>query len=244
MTEQIKKSPSKATSSSLRFPKNNLELCLEKIKLLFNKNARNLMSTEAMSIDMGFSGQNGSSDSFLASLKYYGLLEKGENNRYKIADFIIDYCISHKVDKESIRKCLLVVPINKKLFAAYDIDSLPSENEIKSFLIKDCGYSLKDTTTYIDIFNKNILLYKSCTQEVLSKELNKVEESTPTPTNQPSNVAIQSGIRVFTHPLNNDKYITIQLPANIQDLDKRDLEDASDLLNLVLNKITKQIEKI
>lgn len=243
MDEKTKKVQSKAISSSLRFPRYNLEFCLGKIKLLFTKNSKNFMSSEAMPVDMGFTGNNGASDSILASLKYYGLLERTDNSRYKIADFIIDYCISNTLDKECIRRSLLSVPINKKLFSSYDIDSLPSENEIKSFLIKDCGYSLKDTTTYIETFNKDILLYKT---HIIDTNINNEKKIEDTNINKENNnfmiITPQVEMRTYNHPLSNGKYISIQLPANIQDLDKQDLEDSSDLLTLVLNKISKQID--
>lgn len=230
-------------SSSFRYPSNTLETCLGKIKILFEKNSKNLLSPEAIVLDLGFSGRNGSSDSIISSLKYYGLLEK-DNNKLKISDFVTDYCISGQLNHDILFQALNSVPINKKIFSTYDFNNLPSENEIKSFLIKTCNYNLKQATTYIETFNKNRKLYneRSLTTDIEDKKDNIELENTK------ENNLFQAETRKvetanITYPLSSQGQISITLPSEIKEIELDDLEDIKDILELVLKKVTNQIKK-
>lgn len=229
-------------SSSMRFPKDDLLKCLEKISILFSKNAKNSMSTEAMNADLGFTNRSGESDSLFASLKYYNFLEKSENNCYKISDKIIDYCISGELTQDLVRDALMSVPVNKKIFARYDIEELPGDNQIKHFLIKDCNYSMKQATSYVETFKANYALYQSYNkkadsaieQEQMSEDTEKV--SYPAIVGKPP---IDNS--VVSYPLSNGKNVVIHLPGDIKTLDKHDLEDIKDILELVLKKVDKSL---
>lgn len=230
-------------SSSFRYPSNTLETCLGKIKMLFEKNSKNLLSPEAIVLDLGFSGRNGSSDSIISSLKYYGLLEK-DNNKLKISDFVTDYCISGQLNHDILFQALNSVPINKKIFSTYDFNNLPSENEIKSFLIKTCNYNLKQATNYIETFNKNRKLYneKSLTTDTYdTKDDIKIEKQKESQTVQVE--PKKSETATITYPLSSQRQISITLPSEIKEIESDDLEDIKDILELVLKKINNQIKR-
>lgn len=230
-------------SSSFRYPSNTLETCLGKIKMLFEKNSKNLLSPEAIVLDLGFSGRNGSSDSIISSLKYYGLLEK-DNNKLKISDFVTDYCISGQLNHDILFQALNSVPINKKIFSTYDFNNLPSENEIKSFLIKTCNYNLKQATNYIETFNKNRKLYneKSLTTDTYdTKDDIKIEKQKESQIVQVE--PKKSETATITYPLSSQRQISITLPSEIKEIESDDLEDIKDILELVLKKVNNQIKR-
>lgn len=238
--------------SSLRFPKLDLSTCLEKIKILFTQNSTNAMSVGAMSSDLGYAQSGGAAHTILASLKYYGMLELSGNDRYKISDFIINFCLDNPLTRDDTKKCLFSVPVNKKLFATYDIDNLPGDNEIKSFLIKECKYSLKEATAYIEIFKKNRAIYNNFNMNTNSMEPTvehalprQSSVSPPVSSNIPDAVPLRhSNAFVYTHPLSGGKYITIQLSDNLNELHINDLEDAKDLLVLVVSKIERRAQHL
>lgn len=249
--KKIEQPKNKAISSSLRSPKNNLITCLEKIAILFEKNTKNPMTSDAIAADMGLKAGSGSTDSLVASLKYYGLLEKypSMNNRYKVADFIVNYCLFKTLTKEEIKTCLLSVPVNKKLFSMYDINNCPSENVIKSYLINDCGYSLKEANTYMTIFTQNYLEYKKYfNEEIKDLIVTEIEQSETKSLqlNEPTTYIEnnkKNTMRDYTHKLNGNNHVTVQIPENLGDLEEEDLGDIKALLELVLNKVNKQLEK-
>lgn len=230
-------------SSSLRYPSNTLETCLGKIKILFEKNSKNLLSPEAIFLDLGFSGRNGSSTSIISSLKYYGLLEK-DNNKLKISDFITDYCISGKLNHDILFQALKSVPINKKIFSIYDFNNLPSENEIKSFLIKTCNYNLKQATTYIETFNKNRKLYND---NSLNTDMDDKKDDIKIEKQKESQIVKiepkKAETATITYPLSSQHQISITLPSEIKEIQLDDLEDIKDILELVLKKVNHQIKR-
>jgi hypothetical protein len=243
-----KEEKNQSLTNSLRYPLFTLEMCLEKIKTLFEKNSKNSMSTDAIVADLGFSPNSGSASSWVAALKYYGLLVKVDAAKNKIAEFSFDYCISGNLNHDILFTALNTVPINKKIFAKYDFNQLPSENEIKFFLIKECNYDLKQATKYIEIFNKNKKFYTDNTD----KKIDIIPVSNVEPKTETNNLAPPAQVpqyftpsannsAIITYPLSDGKNISISLPNEIKELDMSDLEDIKDILQFVLNKINKII---
>lgn len=238
--------PSEVIASSLRFPSVLLDFCLEKIKILFNKNSKNAMSVESMGEDLGYSITGGKGASVLAALKYYGLLVK-EGDKYKVADFVIDYCLGSELNHDVIFTCLSSVPVNKKLFSIFDFKSLPGENVIKSFLIKECKYNLKQATDYIETFKKNKILYDNNCKEKnspIQPQLTSADNPIQPVTEVASNInnSLVNKNSVITYPISENRSVIINLPGELKDLAEDDLEDIKDILELVLKKVNKQIE--
>lgn len=238
-----KEKSSHGLSSSYRFPSKTLDSCLAKIQTLFMKNSTNTISTQAIMADLGFVEGSGGGSTVLAAMKYYGLLVQ-VNGKYKIADFIIDYCISGTLTQDMVFICLSSVPVNKKIFSIYDFYNLPGDNEIKSSLIKICDYNLTQANGYINTFNKNKELYDSVLNAISvaaptieKNEENALEPQTDTP------VWKFNKNCVITYPLRDCNSITIQLPKDIKELESDDLEDIKDVLELILKKINKQLDK-
>lgn len=246
----------KAIPSSLRFPANNLETCLNKIKELFDKVSNASFSfSEIIShleIPTGSSGE-----SLLASFKYYGLLEKTWTGQLKISDLIIDYCISGELNQEIISKILHSVPVNKKIFSNYELDNLPSDNELKNFLFKTCSYSIKQANNYMETFNKNLNFYqkhKQQSNEVAIRQALQPSYDTATSLGldiqELLNEKVKALSRIYstaastiTYPLSSNQEIVISLPKDIKETDLSDLEDIRDILELVLKKVNNQIDK-
>lgn len=242
---------SEVIPSSLRFPSVLLVTCLEKIKILFNANAKNVMSVDSMGADMGYAPTGGKGSSVLASLKYYGLLVKEGSDRYKVADFVIDYCLGAELNHDVLFTCLNSVPVNKKLFSHFDFNNLPGENVIKSFLIKECRYNLKQATEYIETFKKNKKLYDdNCNEKTeLTNNPISVDNPSESSTDNSSNNTQNNSILVsnyknsaITYPISNNRSVIINLPGDLKDLNEDDLEDVKDILELVLKKVNKQID--
>lgn len=249
-----------AIPSSLRFPSVTLEICLEKVHILFSKNSKNPMTADAMIIDMGYALSGGHVKSILSSMKYYGLLEKESNDQFKIADFVIDYCLQKELNHDILFKALNSVPINKKIFSTYDFNSLPSENVIKSLLIKECNYTLKQATEYLETFKKNKKLYDDNSKGKI--ELNNTEntfveisKSETIKSNIEHNDNIIDLIQdvsttisshknaVIKYPIGDNRSVLIQLPGELKELEEQDLEDIKDILELVLKKVNKQLHR-
>lgn len=238
----------KSLTSSLRYPLHTLDTCLEKAKILFSKHSKNIISPEVILADLGHKSGSGSTNTILASLKYYGVLSKTESSNmpyYKIADFIIEYYVSGSINHNVLFACLNSVPINRKIFAKYDFNQLPRENEIKSFLIKKCSYNMRQANKYIEIFVKNKMFYNQHSEKNSQDNLSFKEPSHAS--TQTDSTSIFNGIKsdyIINYPLSNEQNITIGLPCEIRDMDLNDLEDMKDILELTLKKINKQLTTV
>jgi hypothetical protein len=241
---ELNKNKSQALTPSLRYPLFTIEKSLEKLKIIFTKNSKNFIASETMIADLGFSPNSGSSTSWIAAFKYYNFLIKDEkNNKYRLNDNIIDYCINNSVNHDLIYPALQAVPINRRIFSIYDFNDLPSENEIKSFLVKDCSYNLKQATTYIEIFNQNMLFYKK--NNIGSHTIQKIGEvnnlrKISDNSDEQENKINTNNIGTFLYKNGN---IIFQMPSDLSNVDKVVLEDIQDVINLINNKINKQLKK-
>lgn len=251
----------KPLSSSLRFPANSLESCLNYGKVIFKKHSNGSFNSKEMALDMGFSITSSSANLIMASLKYYGIIEKDNDETFRLSNRWFNHYLSENLKAEDLLHALHSVPVNKKIFSTYDIDFLSNINEIKSFLIVKCGYSLKQANNYIPTFSQNFsfyLKYKKMETSTLNSQIQHLQKQFEPAyetakqldlnlkdiLDEKVNTIAQNMVAsTISYPLSSNQQISIQLPDNLKSLSLEDLEDIQDILGLVLKKVSQQIDK-
>lgn len=244
----------KLISSSMRCPALDIALCLEKSAFLFEKNGTSKIKAEKLYLDLGISKDSGYSGRLVTSMKYYGFIEE-DNGEFKLNLDIADYALDKKITFDLVLTAIRNVPVNKKLFSTYDIDELPIENVIKSFLIKQCNYSMKKAQEYWIIFNKNMQLYKllknngsasslSIVKDVgliapnttgLPKDIREIEKTLQSP----QQVLVSSSDDVVMCFPTGDKEVKFILPKELTKMTLLEIEDLEDVLELLAKKISR-----
>ena len=148
-----------ARKKSPRYPSMDLQESLEKAVSLYKENHLHAIPNDAAAQSMGYSNaNNGSALSAMASLRYFGLVERaGPGMLAASKDVeIFEYAPSKEAKKALLRKWLLTPPVFQKLFDKYGAH-LPSDAAIKYDLIQmeflpaaaqSCLTSFKNSLTF------------------------------------------------------------------------------------------------
>lgn len=241
-------------SSIARCPSSNIEDCLMKIAPVVQKNGAKLIYNESLCADMGYSVGGGATLGLIASLKYYGILESA-GDKVKINKDIVSCVLEETVNEELIKKCILSVPVNKKIFEKYDFEDLPGDNTLKVFLVNEFNYSVKKAEQYLKIFRENIVFYNSKKKN----ENNTYELDLPINNNNENVIDVKSrylpeistnvGAKndidnfVIVLPVGKNEF-KISMPKNIDDMSLDDIEDFEDVLELLSKRLNRQKRKI
>lgn len=240
---------SKLISSSMRCPAIDIVPCLEKMSALLQRNNGAKMTLEKLCNDLGISKDSGYSGRLIASMKYYGFLEEN-TGEFKVNLDITDYVLEKKLTFDLILNAIRSVPVNKKIFSTYDIDDLPGENVVKSFLIRNCNYSVKKAQEYWIVFQKNIQLYRDLKLTKSEQFIQSSIVQSVSPQVQLSQMSVmQGGQPLVTEDIKSDAFILsfpacgqevkFVFPKDILEMSLSDIEDLEDILELVSKKIAR-----
>ena len=123
---------------SPRAPSLALDDALSRALLIYEKEHRHEISAEVAALDIGYSSaNNGAALSALASLRYYGLVERPGEGKLVVAKDIETYKFApeEKTRKQLLKKWVSAPPIFADLLAKYS-SGLPSDAAIKFELIQ------------------------------------------------------------------------------------------------------------
>lgn len=142
---------------SPRAPSFALDDAIERASRIYEKERTHIIPAEVAAQDMGYSGaRNGAALSAMATLRYYGLLERREESKMAISR---DYETYKFAPDETHRRAMLVTwlrnpPVFQELLDKYK-DGLPSDATLKFDLIQQ-GFSPQSADSCISVFKKSV----------------------------------------------------------------------------------------
>lgn len=147
---QRKKSP--------RAPSMPLDEAIERAIRVYGKQKRHAAPVDLVAQHMGYSGaRNGTALAAIASLRYFGLLERPQEGRLSVSKDVESYQFapSEQMRRELLVKWLKSPPVFAELLEKYKGGGLPSEANIKFDLIQ-LGFSSGAADTCNAVFQRSV----------------------------------------------------------------------------------------
>lgn len=142
---------------SPRAPSILLEEAIERAARVYDKEKRHPAPTDVVAQDMGYkSANNGAALSVLASMRYYGLLEKPEDGKLAVAKDVesFQYAPDEAIKRSILKKWLRAPAIFSELLDKY-VEGLPSDATLRYELINR-GFSPVSAESVIGVFRKSV----------------------------------------------------------------------------------------
>jgi hypothetical protein len=164
---------------SPRAPSIPLEEALEKALRVYEKEKRYPAPTEVVAQDMGYkSANNGAALSALASLRYFGLLEKPEDGKLAVSKDVenYQYAPDPKIKSELLLKWLRAPAIFADLLDRYP-EGLPSDANLR-FDLMNRGFSPAAGDSAVSVFRRSAEFAGYTPSSLQKNESNQGEQLT------------------------------------------------------------------
>ena len=141
---------------SPRAPSMDLQEALERTTKAYEKERLHPAPTDVVAQNLGYRGaNNGSALSALASLRYYGLLERPREGVLAVAKDFENYLFAptEMAKRSLVQKFLLTPPLFRELLEQYE-DGFPSEATLKYELIQR-GFLPQAATTLMGVLKRS-----------------------------------------------------------------------------------------
>lgn len=151
------------------YPSISLPQAIDITKKLHDHNRTNPIDREAAAKDIGYTGLTGQSAKILAGLQHYGLVEKAGKGGVKVSRTAVD--IIHPVSQAGRKAALREAAFTPGLFhtlASRFSDGVPSENALRSYLMRENFSSVAITPAVMSFLET----YRFLQQEGASESLN------------------------------------------------------------------------
>jgi hypothetical protein len=150
VAEKRKRSP--------RHPHHSLQDAIERVKQIYRAEHTHSADREAIAEDLGYTGLNGASVKWISTLKNYNLLEDEGNGLMRVSD---DAVTLIELPEDDFERALALqrVAFAPELFAALrDIypERLPSDANMRHFLIRNMGFLPKAVDGVIRVYRDNL----------------------------------------------------------------------------------------
>jgi hypothetical protein len=142
---------------SPRAPSLSLQEAIERVLRIYEKERRHPAPVDVIAQDIGYkSANNGAAIQALASLRYYGLLDRPQDGVLAVVKDVEDYKFSpdEKLKRELIIKWLRTPPLFAELLDRYE-GALPSDGNIKFDLIQR-GFNPPSAEACVSIFRQSV----------------------------------------------------------------------------------------
>ncbi|ESS71859.1 hypothetical protein MGMO_86c00190 [Methyloglobulus morosus KoM1] len=172
---------SQKRKKSPRVPSIALDDAIERVMRVYEKERLHAAPIEVIAQDLGYkSANNGAALGVIASLRYYGLLERPQEGKLSVAKEVETYKFSpsENMRNDLLIKWLKTPAIFLELLEKYE-KSLPSDAALKYDLIQ-LGFIPTGADSVIQVFKKSIEYAKFFEQPTLAEnanEINKFEKS-------------------------------------------------------------------
>ncbi|MDR6409688.1 UNVERIFIED_ORG: hypothetical protein ABIC62_002485 [Burkholderia sp. 1595] len=142
---------------SPRAPSMSLDDAIERTAKIYGQEGRHPTSADVVAQGLGYKdSNNGRAAQMLASLKYYGLVERPKEGYLAVSkDFeAYHFAPDARVKREYLLKLLATPPVFAELLAKYE-SRLPSDATIKFDLIQK-GFSSATADTCVGLFRRSV----------------------------------------------------------------------------------------
>lgn len=164
--------PDRKRQKSPRAPSIALGEAIERAKAIYDKEQRHAAPTDVIAQDLGYkSANNGAALSTIASLSYYGLLERPEPGKLAVSADLqsYHYAPDEKMKRQLVLKWLLAPPLFRALLEKYG-GGLPSDATIRHDLIQE-GFKPATAESALKAFKESVE-FASYYQAQLDQETN------------------------------------------------------------------------
>lgn len=224
---------------SPNYPSITLESALAKIKKVYDAEHTHPAAREVVAKALGYNTLNGTSLSLLAALTRYGLLEKAGKDGLKVsADAVsaLELDEGHPTRTEALGRLAFSPALFAELQEKFGKE-LPSDVNLKHYLIQQKGFLPKAADEVIRIYRENLELVSVDEEEYdgggtpNNKEIPPViEQKTQTPTTQHNRPPLQTRAPVknsvyeFSIPLSLQRDVKATITITGDTIRRRDLE--------------------
>lgn len=227
---------------SPRAPSMPLGEAIERAMAVYEKEQRHAAPTDVVAKDLGYkSANNGAALSSIASLSYYGLLDRPEPGKLAVSADIqsYQYAPSEEMKRELVLKWLATPPVFRELLEKYK-GGLPSDATIRYDLIQQ-GFKPATAESVIKAFKESVEFagYYRVELDSEATESHQDEDSTPleevtvhAPPRQDSSSRQHHDESLDRIPVRLDakRRAWLEIPYPFYEADKRRLKAQIDLL--------------
>lgn len=224
---------------SPNYPSLTLEDALKRVKKVYDAEHTHPAAREVVAKALGYGTLNGTSLTVLGALTRYGLFDKAENSELKVSD---DAVTALELDEGHPLRCeaLKRLAFNPSLFAELRErfgDELPSDVNLKHYLIQQKAFLPKAAEDVIRVYRENLELVTDGEEVYHDAGSSKNKENPaviePKATVSPSNPSTGStltssqgkkGIHEFSFPLSFQRDVKATVTIYGDKLKRRDLE--------------------
>jgi hypothetical protein len=217
-------------------PSISLKEAIEKTDAIYEKEKKHPVANEAVAKSLGYkSANNGAAARMMASLSYYGLLNKAGNGKLSVSPDFEKYSFAPngKIRQEFLTKWIHAPKIFSEVIGKYGYN-LPSDNALKYDLIErgfkpdtaDNAVSVLRDSIHFLLENSDVsTLHKPETEEADSDEVvvdadDTLEEVIKPTVKSTSTVNLSDDFDVFPVRLHNNRQAAIHLPRPFNQKDR------------------------
>jgi hypothetical protein len=219
------------------YPVFDLEEAINKAKILWEKDHKAGSSREAAFAHLGYKGGSGSSLRAVAALKKYGLTEE-KQGRICLTDLAIELLLYPPNDgrhQKALREAALKPTIFSRLYEKYK-DGIPSDETLKSELIKDEDFHPKHVDNFLADFRKT-LAFAGLEPIPPGKQVTDQYSSQPV-TKQPSLTQSVQGQLANAFPIPLKRQNQAMISFGSLPLEKADLDLLKKWIDLMAENLT------
>lgn len=232
-----------ARKKSPRAPSLSLDEALTKALLVYEKESRHEVPAESVARGMGYNGtKNGSALAALASLRYYGFVERPREGMLCITKEVetYKYAPDEEIRRQLLRKWVGTPPVFAELLQKYT-GSLPSDVTIRFDLIQ-MGFTPIGAADCLAVFRKSVDYARYYDEDgdnegkeeafspTSEPEITppSVVEVTPRVSQEPA--AVEHGVDRIPIRLTGNRRAWIEIPSPFYEKDKQRIKAQVDLL--------------
>lgn len=234
--------PESPRKKSPRAPSIPLHESIERAIGVYEKEQRHAVPTDIVAQDLGYkSANNGAALSTIASLRYYGLLERPEQGKLAVSADVqsYQYAPDEALKRELVLKWLSAPPVFAGLLNRYD-SGLPSDATIRYDLIQG-GFKPGAAESILKAFKKSVEFAEYYENQdgsekddpvpidVIEQDNGKKPSSQPAPIHAAPATVADSTDRIPVR-LDAKRRAWLEIPAPFYEADKKRLKAHIDLL--------------
>lgn len=126
-----------ARSRSPKYPNYPLSMAIENVRKVYDADRTVALPREVIAIHLGYSGLSGSSDSNIATIVQYGLLERTGKAEMKVSQLAVDILVpeNEHQQQEAINRAVLSPPLFSEIWNHFE-KQVPSPEALRTYLLR------------------------------------------------------------------------------------------------------------
>lgn len=153
--------PGSKRKRSPRYPGVSLEEAVGLARTIWDAEERNAAPVDVILEHWGYSPKSSAGIIRVAALGYYGLLSfegSGKQRRGRLSELALDILLEPETSQrrlEAVREAAQKPPVHRDVLAAYP-ESLPSDDTLRAYLLRDLGFTKNAVNDFISQFRDTV----------------------------------------------------------------------------------------